>query len=200
MPNIPLTVWLGGVKANVIYQGRSGCCIGEDQIVFTVPDNAPTGCAVPLVAQINGQISNSTVMPVANGSRNCTFSDNPSLSPALVQLANGTSFAFGDIGLEKDFNNNGIGFNDTAYFDFQRVGVQPGLLPLIGAFFDSPPPGTCLVTDAAGGGEKVRHYGGQNGAGAVVALWRGGRSTVIVRRVEGVQDGLSSAGLTCGAR
>jgi len=51
MPNVPLTVWLGGVQAPVVYQGRCGCCIGEDQIVFTVPNNVPTACAVPLLVQ-----------------------------------------------------------------------------------------------------------------------------------------------------
>ncbi len=73
MPDVPLKLWLGGVEAAVGYQGRSGCCVGEDQIVFTVPDNAPLGCAVPLVVQIGTAISNSTVMPVAaKGSRDCT--------------------------------------------------------------------------------------------------------------------------------
>ncbi len=60
-----LQLWLGGVQAPVIYQGRSGCCIGEDQIVFTVPNNVPTGCAVPLSIQIGNEISNNTLMPVA---------------------------------------------------------------------------------------------------------------------------------------
>jgi uncharacterized protein (TIGR03437 family) len=46
MPSLPLKLWLGGVQAPVTYQGRSGCCIGEDQIVFAVPNNVPTGCAV----------------------------------------------------------------------------------------------------------------------------------------------------------
>ena len=64
MPNIPLSLWLGGVQATVTYQGRSGCCIGEDEIVFTVPANAPTGCAVPLLIQIGNQLSNSVVIPV----------------------------------------------------------------------------------------------------------------------------------------
>ena len=67
MPNIPLTLWLGGVQAPVVYRGRSGCCIGEDQIAFTVPKNVPTGCAVPLLIQIGNQVSNATVMAIASG-------------------------------------------------------------------------------------------------------------------------------------
>jgi uncharacterized protein (TIGR03437 family) len=81
MPNVPLTVWLGGVQATVSYQGRSGCCVGEDQIVFTVPANAPTGCAVPLLVQIGNNNSNNTLMPVPNGSRTC-----PLVNPQLAQL------------------------------------------------------------------------------------------------------------------
>src|SRR5215471_11709924 len=70
MPNVPLTVYLGGVQAPVTYQGRSGCCIGEDQIVFNVPNNVPTGCAVPLVIQVGtttNTVSNTTVIPIAKG-------------------------------------------------------------------------------------------------------------------------------------
>jgi len=51
MTSIPLTIWLGNVQVTAACQGRSGCCIGEDQIVFSVPANAPTACAVPLSVQ-----------------------------------------------------------------------------------------------------------------------------------------------------
>ena len=84
IPNLPLTVWLGGVQAPVVYQGRSGCCIGLDQIVFTVPNNVPAGCAVPLVIQIATIVSNSTVIPVANASRTCTPAD-PTVAAANIQ-------------------------------------------------------------------------------------------------------------------
>ena len=85
MPNLPLTVWLGGVQAAVSYQGRSGCCIGEDQIVFTVPANVPTGCAVPLAVQIGNEVGNYRLMAVApKGTRTCPPS-NSTFSSALVQ-------------------------------------------------------------------------------------------------------------------
>ena len=101
MPNIPLTVWLGGVQAPVVYQGRSGCCVGEDQIAFTVPNNVPTGCAVPLLVQIDNQISNTTVMPVAIGSRNCTAT-NPALASVNVEQAvTAGPVTFGNISSEQ---------------------------------------------------------------------------------------------------
>ena len=46
MTSVDAKLWLGGIQAQIVFKGR-GCCIGEDQIAFVVPDNAPTGCAVP---------------------------------------------------------------------------------------------------------------------------------------------------------
>jgi uncharacterized protein (TIGR03437 family) len=146
MPNIPLTVWLGGVQAPVVYQGRSGCCIGEDQIVFTVPNNVPTGCAVPLLIQIGNQISNNTVMPVANGSRNCTL-NNPALASVNVEQAvTAGPVAFADISLSKDPNSGGTGYQDDAHFQFAKaLTYTPGSQPFFDSYVDDQPLGTCIV-------------------------------------------------------
>ncbi len=99
MTNLPLTVWLGGVQAPVAYRGRSGCCIGEDQIVITVPDNVATGCAVPLAIQIGNFISNHVVVAVANGSRTCTPA-NPGLTrDNVVQLSGNGPVTYGSFEL-----------------------------------------------------------------------------------------------------
>lgn len=139
MPNIPLTVWLGGRQAPVVYQGRSGCCIGLDQIVFTVPDNVPTGCAVPLVVQIAGGVSNTTVLPVAIGSRSCTPAD-PALAALDVErLSNLSSFTLGVLKLRSM-----TGARDQAQFLFSRVsGIPAGWQPFLASFLDQPPIGTC---------------------------------------------------------
>jgi len=153
MPNVPLTLYLGGVQAPVSYQGRSGCCIGEDQIVFTVPNNVPTGCAVPLVVQIGtGQntISNTTVIPVANGSRSCTPT-NPAAasigSAAVQQAVMAGPINLGSIELHKNLNNgSGPGYFDQAKFTFVRaVSYTQGTQPFFLSFIDDPPVGTCLV-------------------------------------------------------
>jgi len=150
MPNVPLTLWLGGVKANILYQGRSGCCIGEDQIVFTVPDNVPKGCAVPLVVQIGtstNTVSNTVIMPVAAGSRNCS-SSNPAFSAVDIQqgvLAGPVSF--GTVDLNHFFNDNGTGFQDSAAFQFGKfLGYKPGSQPFFASYIDDPPLGTCIVS------------------------------------------------------
>ena len=96
MPNLPLTLWVGGVKATVLYQGRSGY-IGEDQINFTVPDGTPLGCAVPVVIQIGtnaNTVSNTVALPIAKGSRNCTPAN-----AALAQLDFSQAAAAGQISI-----------------------------------------------------------------------------------------------------
>jgi len=151
MPSLLLTVWVGGMQAPVLYQGRSGCCIGEDQIVFTVPSNVPTGCAVLLVVQVFNAVSNSVVMPIANGSRTCTPSD-PALRPLnLQQGVSQDSLSVGVLELDRTINNNpnnqgGTGFEDRARFTFLRAsGIPSGLRPFLMSYLDQPPVGTCMA-------------------------------------------------------
>lgn len=145
MPNIPLTIWIGGVQAAVSYQGRAGCCIGEDQIVFTVPNNVPTGCAVPLLVQIGNEVSNNTVIPIANGSRNCTPS-NPSLPANLEQLVMAGPINYGSLKLSRDAASVGNGYQDTATLQFEQFAAyNPGSQPFFSSYADDQPLGTCIV-------------------------------------------------------
>ena len=54
--NLPtkVEVFVGGVPAQVAYSGRSPCCAGIDQVVFTVPANAPNGLLGPSVRSYLG--------------------------------------------------------------------------------------------------------------------------------------------------
>jgi uncharacterized protein (TIGR03437 family) len=147
MPNIPVQLWLGGVSIAPSYQGRSGCCIGEDQIVFTVPANVATGCAVPLVLQIGDEISNSTVMAVAPaGSRRCTPS-NPALASAgLEQAVMAGPITYAQVLLSKNAANVGGLLEDGADFDFVKaLTYNPGTQPFFNSYLDDPPLGTCVV-------------------------------------------------------
>ena len=157
MPNIPLTLWLGGIQISASYQGRSGCCIGEDQIVFKVPDNVPAGCAVPLLIQIGNQISNATVMPVARASRSCTAS-NPALgSPDFEHGVLAGSGTYGEIKLTRDANGPGQqGYSDNAKFQFLKVLTSPASQPFLVSYLDDLPPGTCTVFNTL---NPSSHYG-----------------------------------------
>lgn len=142
--SVPLTVWLGGVQATVLYQGRSGCCIGEDQIVFTVPNNVPTGCAVPLAVQINNQIGNFVVMPIAAGSRNCTPT-NPALTASVVSGGGPVKFAQVDLQHQDNYPN---GFQDQAKITVGQFTVAPAYQAFIISYLDSPPLGACTVANS----------------------------------------------------
>ena len=113
MTNIPVKVWVGPAPADVVYRGRSGCCIGEDQIVFTVPAGV-TGCTVPVVVQTNGQVSNFTTMAIATGSRTCTGP--VSILPTDIQqkLAGKSTVTLGFVGLGRDTGLVGIPRRTTA--------------------------------------------------------------------------------------
>jgi uncharacterized protein (TIGR03437 family) len=152
MPNLALSMWVGGLPASVIYQGRSGCCVGEDQIVFTVPNNVPTGCAVPLVLEVNGQISNTAVMPIANGGRSCT-PVNPALAPGNVEQAIAAGpFTFTSFTLGKNLNNNGTGYFDDLQYTSGTVSInQPALTPFFLSWIDDQPVGTCIVNNNLNG-------------------------------------------------
>ena len=88
---IPVEVYVGTTKASVTYRGRSGCCAGLDQIVFTVPA-AVSGCRVPVTIKINNVVSNNTTMAIAPvGTRTCSDSGGPSQSDLQKYSANGAS-------------------------------------------------------------------------------------------------------------
>ena len=159
MTDIPLTLWLGGVQATVLYQGRSGCCVGEDQIVFTVPANVPTGCAVPLAVQIGNEISNYTVLPVApKGTRICPAS-NSTFTSAMVQgLTTSTGkITHGEVDLWRQPDQNAqavpstTASTDYGKAEFLSFTVPSAVQPFIVSMLDDLPPGTCAVYNSLNG-------------------------------------------------
>lgn len=88
----PTEVFVGGVSATVQYSGRSPCCAAIDQIVFTIPADAPLGCWVPVYVRTDrAAISNFTTIAIAGEGVNCSEMENP-----LVQtlIAGGRSASF----------------------------------------------------------------------------------------------------------
>jgi uncharacterized protein (TIGR03437 family) len=64
-------VLVGATPAQVVYRGRSGCCVGVDQVRFVVPAGI-TGCFVPVTVVVEGIASNFTSIAISNTSGNCT--------------------------------------------------------------------------------------------------------------------------------
>ena len=124
--------------------------------MFTVPDNLPTGCAVPLAVAITAnstQISNNVLMPVAKGSRNCTFVDSSLGTPAaLDQFAASKGFKLGYTDLNHISNAPDPGFRDTAHVGFAIVTWNAGNPLFAATTLDTLPQGTCLARPSLGGG------------------------------------------------
>ncbi|HLK18361.1 MAG TPA: hypothetical protein VKT81_05365 [Bryobacteraceae bacterium] len=86
--NLPVQVqvFVGGQAATVQYSGRSSCCSGLDQIVFTVPKNAPTGCWVPVYVKTAGTtMSNFVTMAIENSPGICTTDVLPQVTSAFLK-------------------------------------------------------------------------------------------------------------------
>jgi uncharacterized protein (TIGR03437 family) len=98
---VPVEVYVGLQKADVSYRGRSGCCVGVDQVFFTVPKGV-TGCHVPVAVKIGDIVSNFPTMPIAASasSRVCTDPSGPSAADISQYQKQGT-FSGGFIGLDR---------------------------------------------------------------------------------------------------
>lgn len=81
---ISVEVYVGGKRATVTYKGRSGCCAGIDQIVFTVPEGVD-GCYVPVVVKTGNVVSNFTTMSISRNGGGC--SDLNGLSSSQLETA-----------------------------------------------------------------------------------------------------------------
>jgi uncharacterized protein (TIGR03437 family) len=198
MPNIPLKVWIGGIQAKVIYQGRSGCCIGEDQIVFVVPDDVPTGCAVPVSVEITPnitQISNNVLMAVAKGARDCTSTDltlTPETLAKFQQLVNGGTIVIGYIELDHFANDNAPGFHDQMRFFFGKATGKTSSPLFALTDIDRPPTGTCIA--GGGGGANILDFQGAVDGGSTVTVKGPAGSMPVTITNPGDRAPLSAAG------
>jgi len=77
-------VWVGGQKANVLYQGRSTSG-GQDQINFTVPN--VEGCYVPVFVKVGNIVSNTVSMAISHLGGMCPDSSLAGLDPNSVRTS-----------------------------------------------------------------------------------------------------------------
>lgn len=139
-------VFVGGVSAPVLYSGRTPCCAGTDQIVFTVPPNAPTGCWVPVYVRTGGvTVSNVVTMAIEPaGTTTCSTDIFPQISAALVK---GTTA--GAAGVARVLTHEDVGTFATvdvtadyaAYFGAKAASSLFPFHPVL----SFPPSGTCTA-------------------------------------------------------
>jgi uncharacterized protein (TIGR03437 family) len=142
-------VFVGGIAATISYQGRSPCCSGDDQIVFTVPANAPTGCWVPIQVRTEGSVpSNTVTMAISKDGSPCTDPFNPYAQEIL------TGGRIGHINFNRTLGSYTI-VNppatditlDLATVDF--VADSAGTFPF-NPVLSLPTPGSCAVVEHTG--------------------------------------------------
>jgi uncharacterized protein (TIGR03437 family) len=142
-------VFVGGQPATLLYSGRSPCCAGSDQIVFTVPDNAPLGCWVPVLIRTEGKtVSNSVTMAISADGSPCSESTNPFARAIL----NGGKIGWVD--LQRSAVHDDIASSppidrvtDIALVDFRQ---ETGGVFAFNPKFSLPPPGACTVYTVVG--------------------------------------------------
>jgi uncharacterized protein (TIGR03437 family) len=142
---VQVDVFVGGVQAAVQYHGRTSCCAGLDQINFTVPDKAPSGCWVPVYVRTAGTtISNFTTMAIDPAGGVCSTDVLPHISSALV-----SGNAFGEVIAVRATTHQDVGVRATVdvaadyHFSF---GFQPKVVPFpFNPAVSVSPSGTCTV-------------------------------------------------------
>ena len=148
--NLPVQVevFVGGQPATIAYTGRTSCCSGIDQINFTVPANAPSGCYVPVVVRLAGTVvSNSVTMAIDAKGAPCTDPANPLGAMLRAGGKSGTAL------LEHDnvtLNVEGTLQNVTADSGTVSLRQETGGAWAFDPYVSLPPLGTCSTYGIAG--------------------------------------------------
>ena len=144
----PVQVFVGGQSATVAYSGRSPCCSGLDQIVFTVPASAPSGCWVPVYAMVGGVTSNFATMAIGPNGGACS---EPSIADAAGFIKGGK---IGTLRLFRTNTHEDIGTRapldvttDHFLYDFAAPASDQFAYA---SLFSQPPAGTCNVLSGSG--------------------------------------------------
>ncbi len=135
--NVPLTIYIGGVQANILYQGDSGYP-GVNQIDVTVPLNVQPGCGVAVVANSGGIVSNTITLPVNPGGGACSDSALGVNGSQLLTLGGKATYRSGSVTLIQE-TSNGV-TQSVAEGDFE---TQQGSDSASGVGFVSV--GNCIV-------------------------------------------------------
>lgn len=144
--NLPVQVqvFVGGIPAAVAYSGRSPCCSGTDQIVFTVPPNAPQGCWVPVYVKTAGSVV-SNYVSMAIGPKSGAVCSNGTYDGASNVFVNGGSFGGAILGRAVTLEDIGVTSPVTVTGDYHLSAAYK--IPVTTFPFNPavtlPPYGTC---------------------------------------------------------
>ena len=148
--NLPVLteVFVGAKSASILYNGRSPCCSGTDQVVFTVPADAPLGCWVPVYVRLAGTlVSNAVTMAISNGPT-CSEPSN-ALASTLISGGRTASFVAArfsvrhDVGVARTSDSTA---DEIAGYPVGQVAGPFNFNPMLSL----PPPGTCTTYSVTG--------------------------------------------------
>jgi uncharacterized protein (TIGR03437 family) len=150
--NLPVQVqvFVGGVPAQVVYSGRSPCCAGTDQVVFTVPASAPLGCWVPVYVKTAGSaVSNFVSMAITASGGACSNLVLPQISSIIV---NGGTFGEALVARATTHEDVGVLAPVDVTADYHlSFGFAPTAVPFpFNPAVTLQPPGTCAVYTVQG--------------------------------------------------
>ncbi len=176
-----VTLYVGSEQASLQYAGRAGTAAGQDQVTFTVPADAITGCYVPVALVIPGSaynaITNTLVIgtitsnfaSIAIAPAGSTCSDGNGFSSAQTQLvqASGGNVRLATINLTRTASAATIDNGSAAFGMYTPSQLASSLGPSQAAS-----PGGCLVFGFAGNTAAVTDPTQPQGldAGAAIAI------------------------------
>jgi uncharacterized protein (TIGR03437 family) len=136
----PVEIFVGGRPVTrLLYSGRAPGISGLDQFVFNLPDDAPTGCSVPVYVRVAGAVSNATTIAVMPQGGACADSQNP---VAAARIAGG-KIVYGIF-----YRGTSSGFSvDKASVRAMEETANPYAFD---PFLSLPPPGSCTSYTLAG--------------------------------------------------
>jgi uncharacterized protein (TIGR03437 family) len=147
--DVAVEIYSGGQSIQPIYAGRSGCCIGTDQIHFVVPETLQ-GCYVPVFVKAGGVVSNTVTLSIS-GNELCADPGGVT-SPQLESLKIGQALIEGTLSLNRstlpDHTNQ-----DYALETYRNLDLPPALATE--PDFPIPPVGSCTVGQSRRDGQGM---------------------------------------------
>jgi uncharacterized protein (TIGR03437 family) len=143
---VPMSLEVGGMPAQLVYHGRS-TFPGLDEVIGVVPQGVSPGCWVSVVAQTGNVMSNFATLPVAASGRTCSDPVMGLTTSAVQTLSSKSSLNLGFLQLAKDGGvqpNNGttsLIINDVARAQFLNVKSSD-----FASFTLGPSIGSCMVS------------------------------------------------------
>ena len=186
LTNIPMQAFIGGVPATIAYRGRSQFP-ALDQVVLTIPGNAPTGCFVSLAIVSGNIVSNSVTIPIAASGKTCT--DGGAALPTDLQqsLSGKTTIRQGFLSVQQftQISSRGANVLNSALGSFQSV---TGFANSSGANQSSS--GSCVVYSNFSGGSSSGTVIGLDAGSAISVTGPGGSLTLSQLSIPGAPGGL----------